>query len=215
METMYITIPIHKKKDRERQKRLETVVALAQAAVGVVCFVGIVAILVHAAYEPVPVAGDAAATVLPMEVYTTSDVGLLADEDQNPATTPQNLANPSPLTDEEWDVLCEVCEERSIDVSLALGLIWVESRFDPNAVSKSGCYGYTQLHPQWHPSGLPPEENIRYGINYLANQCERYDNIESGLTAYNAGRDTGNRRYANAVLAAAKEWEARLNDSNS
>lgn len=202
METRYITIPAGDRKARKKRERLREVWGLAHAAVGLVCLVGITAIVVRAVYEPVPVSVDAAVSA---EVYTAPEADLWAEESQG-------RGNPSPLTDSEWATLLEVCEARSIDVSLALGLIWVESRFDPNAVSKSGCYGYCQINPRWHPDGLSPEENIRYGLNYLADQCERYDSVEAGLTAYNAGRDTGNRRYANAVLAAAKEWEVKGND---
>lgn len=115
--------------------------------------------------------------------------------------------NHSPLTDEEWETLVEACVENKIDTSLVLGLIWVESRFQPNAVSSCGSYGYCQINPRWHPAELSPVENIRYGVNYLASCISRYDNLEAGLTAYHAGYDTGRRWYANAVLEAAKEWE--------
>lgn len=120
--------------------------------------------------------------------------------------TPPNVDNPSPLTDEEWAALCEVCAENHIEPSLALGLIWVESRFDPDAVSPEGSYGYCQINPRWHPDGLSTVENIRYGVNYLGLCISRYDNLEAGLTAYNAGYDTGRRWYSNAVLEAAKKW---------
>lgn len=119
--------------------------------------------------------------------------------------TPPNVDNHSPLTEEEWAALCEVCAEKHIEPSLALGLIWVESRFDPDAVSPAGSYGYCQINPRWHPADLSPVENIRYGIEYLAECISRYDNLEAGLTAYNAGYDTGSRQYANAVLEAAEK----------
>lgn len=130
---------------------------------------------------------------------------------QEPEETPEPPYNPTPLTDSEYAVLVEACDEHGIDVSLMLGLIQVESNFQPNAVSKAGCYGYCQINPSWHPADLSPEENIRYGVAFLASQFERYGNLESGLTAYNAGRDTGDTRYARQVLAAAEEWEEKIN----
>lgn len=128
----------------------------------------------------------------------------------------ETMINPSPLPDAEWATLVDVCEERSIDISLALGLIWVESRFDPEAVSPEGSYGYCQINPRWHPADLSPVENIRYGIEYLAECISRYDNLEAGLTAYNAGCDTGSRQYANAVLEAAEKgpWEKVTNGNH-
>lgn len=128
---------------------------------------------------------------------------------QEPEETPEPPYNPTPLTDSEYAVLVEACDEHGIDVSLVLGLIQVESNFRPDAVSKAGCRGYMQLNPKYHPSDLSPEENIRYGVAFLASQFERYGNLESGLTAYNAGRDTGDTSYARKVMRAAEEWRDR------
>ena len=197
METRYITVCVKGKADRK--ERIGAAGRIARAVAGAAGLIGIAALLIGAGHASKPVSVDAAVSA---EVYTTPEAGLWPEESQG-------RGNPSPLTDSEWTTLLEVCEARSIDVSLALGLIWVESRLNPNAVSPSGCYGLCQINPRWHPDGLSPEENIRYGLNYLADQCERYDSVEAGLTAYNAGRDTGNRSYANAVLAAAKEWEGK------
>lgn len=127
-----------------------------------------------------------------------------------PEETPEPPHNPTPLTDSEYAALVEACDEHGIDVSLVLGLIQVESNFRADAVSKAGCYGYCQINPSWHPADLSPEENIRYGVAFLASQFERYGNLESGLTAYNAGRDTGDTSYARKVMRAAEEWRAKL-----
>lgn len=120
------------------------------------------------------------------------------------------FVNNTPLSDEEYRTLLEVCEENRIDPSLALGLIEVESNFRADAVSKAGCYGYCQINPSWHPADLSPEENIRYGVGFLASQFERYGNLESGLTAYNAGHDTGDTSYARKVMRAAEEWRDKI-----
>jgi len=112
-----------------------------------------------------------------------------------------------PLTDEEMTVLLETCEAGHIHPSIVLGLIQVESDFRADALNPtSGCYGYCQLNPRYFPSGLSPADNIRTGIEYLIYQLERYDNLEAALTAYNAGHDTGDRTYANMVIAAAANF---------
>lgn len=118
----------------------------------------------------------------------------------------KTLYNPTPLTDDEYRVLLETCEANDIAPSLAVGLIEVESRFRPNVKSKSGCYGYCQLNPKYFGRGLSPKENIKAGIEYLAYQCKRYGNVESGLTAYNKGHDTKDTSYARKVLNAALKW---------
>lgn len=112
-----------------------------------------------------------------------------------------------PLSPALQEVLYTVCEEYGVSVEIALGLIDVESGFDPAAVSPNGSYGLCQLNPKWFPADLSDEENIRTGIGYLAEQLERYDGeLGAALTAYNAGRDTGKRVYAAKVLAAAQYW---------
>lgn len=109
-----------------------------------------------------------------------------------------------PLTDEELSTLLEVCETGHISPAIGLGLIQVESSFRADALNpNSGCYGYCQLNPKYFPADLSPVDNIRTGIEYLAYQLERYDNLEAALTAYNAGHDTGSRTYSNMVLEVA------------
>lgn len=116
----------------------------------------------------------------------------------------------APLNAQEMDVLLEACENGRIPLHIALGLIEIESNFREDAVNPvSGCYGLCQLNPKYFPSGLTPEDNIRTGIGYLAEQYERYEwDMDAALTGYNSGYDTGNRVYAEMVLEAAEKWKA-------
>ena len=112
-----------------------------------------------------------------------------------------------PLTDKELTALLEACKTGHIDPTIGLGLIQVESSFRADALNeRSGCYGYCQLNPRYFPTDLSPADNIRTGIEYLAYQLERYDDLEAALTAYNAGHDTGSRAYADMVLEAAASF---------
>lgn len=142
-------------------------------------------------------------------VVEISRVELPIEEEKTVESAPEaerGIVNPTPLTDEEYQVLLDTCEANDIAPSLALGLIQVESHFKADAVSKCGARGYCQLLPKYF-GVLTPTENIKAGIEYLAYQCKRYGNTESGLTAFNAGHDTGDLTYARAVLRAAEEWE--------
>lgn len=115
-----------------------------------------------------------------------------------------------PLTDEEMTALLETCEAGHISPAIGLGLVQAESSFRADALNeRSGCYGYCQLNPKYFPADLSPVDNIRAGIEYLAYQLERYDDLEAALTAYNAGHDTGSRTYATKVLEAATAFERR------
>lgn len=124
--------------------------------------------------------------------------------------------------DEEWDeewynedvplprdlqrALWDACMEHGVPLNLVLGLIEVESDFDleeDNGVS----YGLMQINRRYYPADLTPAENIRVGVAHLARQIERCGgDIQAALTAYNAGRDTGDRRYARRVLDASEKW---------
>ena len=114
--------------------------------------------------------------------------------------------NPTPLSDELFQAVDAAADTYDVPLCLALGLIEVESGFDAEAVSQKGCYGLTQLNPKFFPSGLSAEENVQTGLAHLGSLLERYDTM-TALTIYNAGRDTGDREYANAVWSAALKWE--------
>lgn len=114
-----------------------------------------------------------------------------------------------PLTAELQETVWDACQEHNVEYELVLGLIEVESTFRTDAVSYVGCYGLMQLNPQYFPSNLSPAENIQYGVAFLAEKLDQYTgDIGAALTAYNAGHDTGNREYAEKVMAAAERWKA-------
>lgn len=112
-----------------------------------------------------------------------------------------------PLDRELQAALREACKEHGVPISLALGLIEMESGFRTDAVSSEGAYGLCQLNPKYFPADLDPTENISAGVAWLGELLNRYEDTAAALTVYNAGRDTGSRRYAAAVLAAAERWE--------
>lgn len=112
-----------------------------------------------------------------------------------------------PMSAELQEVLWDACQEHKVEYALALGLIETESSFNPEAVSNVGCYGLMQLNPDYFPADLSPAENIQYGVAFIAEKLDQYaGNVGAALTAYNAGHDTGNREYAEKVMAAAERW---------
>lgn len=126
-----------------------------------------------------------------------------------PTPTPDPYDPAVPLSAELQAVLREACAEHGVPVPLALGVIQVESRFQPDAVSPEGCYGLMQLNPKYFPADLSPADNLRAGIEYLGRLLERYGDTGAALTAYTVGYDAGGRTYAGAVLAAAEKWAAK------
>lgn len=125
--------------------------------------------------------------------------------------TPEPFDKPTydpaiPLSEDLQIVLRKACDENGVDLCIALGLIEVESDFQMDA-DNGLCYGLMQLNRRYFPNNLPPGENIIHGVEYLGQLLASYDAVESALCAYNAGRDTGSRAFANAVLSAAEKWK--------
>lgn len=119
-----------------------------------------------------------------------------------------------PLDRDLQAVLREACEENGVAVCDALGVIEVESGFDPEA-SNGVCVGLMQTNEKYASkfkdatgySIYTPEGNIRGGVWYLGTLLEKYKgDIQAALCAYNAGHDTGARGYAKAVLASSEQW---------
>jgi soluble lytic murein transglycosylase len=89
-----------------------------------------------------------------------------------------------------------------LDPALLAAVVYVESRFDPNAESTAGAIGLMQLLPET-AAGIAlrtggtafvvadlrdPEINVRYGSWYLDHLLERYGDARLALAAYHAGQ---------------------------
>ena len=92
-------------------------------------------------------------------------------------------------------------EEFEIDRSLLYAVIKAESGFDKNAVYSVGAMGLTQITPEtfeWlqtktgdsydEDALFEPEISIYYGAYFLNMLLEEFDNTETALAAYHAGR---------------------------
>lgn len=89
----------------------------------------------------------------------------------------------------------EISNQYGIEIkpNLVLSIIKQESGFNPNAVSQAGAQGLMQLMPAtaknlgvFNP--MNPYQNIKGGINYLAQMMKEFDgNLQKALAAYNAG----------------------------
>jgi soluble lytic murein transglycosylase-like protein len=105
-----------------------------------------------------------------------------------------------------------VARQHRLDYRLIMALIDQESRFDPQAIGKSGEIGLMQLMPETARltalgTGIPyvpavkklgggytnlgnladPKINMKLGVAFLAGRIEKFGNIPTGLRAYNRG----------------------------
>jgi hypothetical protein len=96
--------------------------------------------------------------------------------------------------------------ENALREDLVYGIIWVESRFNPQAVSPVGARGLMQLMPKtadylaerigWRGRAdeFDPEFNIAAGSYYIARLIAQFGGDEElALAAYNAGPTNVNR----------------------
>jgi soluble lytic murein transglycosylase len=100
-----------------------------------------------------------------------------------------------------------------LDPALLASVVYVESRFNPNAHSDAGAIGLMQLLPET-AEGIAlrtggtrfvaddlrdPDLNIRYGAWYLDHLIERYGSVGTALAAYQAGQGNVDRWLASST----------------
>lgn len=113
-----------------------------------------------------------------------------------------NWADVLPAVGREWaPAIQQAADDAGLDPRLLAAMVWQESGFDPDAVSRSGAIGLAQLMPAT-ANGLDvdphdPMQNLAGGARYLAWTIREFGSVELGLAAYNAG--PGNVRAANGI----------------
>jgi hypothetical protein len=85
-----------------------------------------------------------------------------------------------------------------IDPLLLASLVYAESSFDPQAVSRTGAQGLTQLLPGTArdlgvTDSFDVAQNLNGGARYLATQLKEFGRVDMALAAYNAGPGTVGR----------------------
>lgn len=120
----------------------------------------------------------------------------------------------------------DMCEKYGVPYALALAMADVESRFDPDAASRTNDYGLMQINKGNHDwlrgLGMDPmthEGNIEAGVYMIGQHLETYGDTEKALMAYNNG-PSGARRlweagtyqtdYTRKVMAALEKWTSVL-----
>lgn len=121
-------------------------------------------------------------------------------------------------------------KEAGFNPTLILSLMYVESRFNKNAVSRSGACGLMQLIPKWNKERIngklvrhscrnimEPRRNIRLGVAALKRWLESIGSLDRALCGYNAGNVCRKKikypsefAYVKAVKRVQKRIEKRL-----
>lgn len=98
------------------------------------------------------------------------------------------------ITTEMWEITKRWARAYGLDPALLGAVVWVESRYCPQAVGRVGEVGLGQVRPktaEWLgiPSGYlsHPEWNLVATARYLRYLYGRYGDWRKALAAYNAG----------------------------
>ena len=91
------------------------------------------------------------------------------------------------------EIIRAVGRKQGVEGALIHAIIWAESSYDADAVSRAGASGLMQLMPDVARSYgvrdvFDPEENIRAGAKMLQQLLVQFDgDLELAVAAYNAG----------------------------
>jgi hypothetical protein len=91
------------------------------------------------------------------------------------------------------ELIENAAKEAGVDPALFDALVATESAYDPNARSRAGALGLSQLMPGTArmlgvENPLDPAQNLRGGASYLAQMLQRFGgDPKLALAAYNAG----------------------------
>ena len=153
--------------------------------------------------QPLPLPPIPPAVIPPPQAEGTAEAGTppgFAGETAGDVI-PQTLARRLP-PDSPWVAeAIKIAERYDLPRDVFLSLVSQESNFNPEARSRVGAYGLTQLMPgtarDLRADRYDPAQNLEAGGRYLRMQLNRFGSLPLALAAYNAGPDrvmrAGNR----------------------
>ena len=128
-------------------------------------------------------------------------------------TIPQNESKilDVPLDPAIQNHIKTVCDEYNVPFELVVAVIYVESGFDPSAVSAHGDYGLMQVSSINHgwlsdelgiTDFLDPYQNVRAGVHILAQKIRESDGeFTTALMKYNRGDAVALEQMANGIFS--------------
>ena len=111
------------------------------------------------------------------------------------------------------DYMFELCKQYNVPVALIVAMMERESRFNPDAVSRTNDYGYMQINKgnfEWLKNTLgisnllDPKENILCGVYIISSHLKKNNNnINNALMCYNCGAGGAARLWKQGTYSTA------------
>ena len=126
---------------------------------------------------------------------------------------PQGLGEKSALF---HPIIVKAATRHEVDPALIKAIIMVESRYNPNAVSRQGAKGLMQLMPKTARAlgvedVFDPEHNVNGGVKYLKQLLNEFNhNLKLALAAYNAGSSKVRRYRGIPPIGATRRYVNRV-----
>lgn len=120
------------------------------------------------------------------------------------------------------DVMMDEARSSKVPIHVVLGVMTVESEFNPNAVSSEGARGLMQVMPAtWNhyvstdslrgqSTKHSPALNVRIGVRYLGDLLKQYGDMKKVLTVYGGFVSKKPDKYVNLVMANAEKFRVQL-----
>lgn len=166
--------------------------------------------------EPIPTAYPSAPTE-PMPEPEPSEPAEPPKQEPEPTVPPKNdTPNTTryydvPLSNDLQKYIFKLCKQHDIDPALVIAMIKQESNYKSGCIGDNGdALGLMQVQPKWHqgrmdrlgcPDLLDPYQNVKVGIDFLAELYGRGKPTEWVLMAYNGGAAYANRNWNNGVVS--------------
>lgn len=138
------------------------------------------------------------------------------------APVQQTYAKDYLYADDVYTMAVEICDGHNISPELVQAIIWRESRYDADAVNSS-CKGLMQINEPCHRDRMKklgvtnlynPYDNVKVGVDYLAELFTRYEDTAYVLDVYSGNRSAGANfksgvvsKYAKGIMELAAELE--------
>lgn len=124
------------------------------------------------------------------------------------------------------DVVMDEAKASRVPVHMVLGIMSLESEFNPSAVSSEGARGLMQVMPavwnqyvsteplQGKSSRHNPALNVRIAVRYLGDLIKQYGDWRKVLRVYGGFVTKSPDKYVNIVMANAERYRVELGDDD-